>query len=318
MADVIVTYSWDNEEHKEKIISFTDWLRQSGYDAQVDRKLSQEETAIDFKKMMHQAMTDYKNVIIVLSQGYKQKAESFTGGVGNEYSLVLKDLDKNPTKYILASFDGRGDDVCPLAFRERDIIDLNNSNEFDRLQRKLRDIPELEFSAVGALQELHTKEISPFQIKTPPQTSLVIKDLIVKGGSSSRQGGIYNSADFTIQAEIQNSGQVSISEYSIEIQIPKELIRKRHEFTIIGDYAIIREDFTQKLFKGQNKITKSQDANISASNIRKVINSSIIVKAQDETGETSRSFKATDIFLFRQDNGMEPVPLSIELFTGYP
>ena len=71
----------------------------------MDQMLIQESTALDFIEMMHRAMTDYTKVIIVLSSGYKSKAEGFSGGVGNEYSMIIKSIRENPNKYILVSFE---------------------------------------------------------------------------------------------------------------------------------------------------------------------------------------------------------------------
>src|SRR5450432_643286 len=98
MVRVIVTYSWDSEDHKEKVIQYVNHLREKGFHAEVDRMLSQNQSAIDFKKMMHQAMTDYPKVIIVLSRGYKERADEFKGGVGTEFALVLADIDYNLNK----------------------------------------------------------------------------------------------------------------------------------------------------------------------------------------------------------------------------
>jgi hypothetical protein len=152
VKEVIVTYSWDSEEHTQKVLSFTNWLREKGFDAHIDQMLAQEQTAIDFKKMMHQAMTDYKSVIIVISAGYKHKAESFTGGVGTEYSLVLKDIDDNPEKYILASFDGRGKDVTPLAFVDRAVVDLNTSKGARTVVQEALETPGIDLFACWILK----------------------------------------------------------------------------------------------------------------------------------------------------------------------
>ena len=35
----------------------------------------------------------------------KDKAENFKGGVGNEYNLILKDIETQKNKYILVSFE---------------------------------------------------------------------------------------------------------------------------------------------------------------------------------------------------------------------
>ncbi|WP_431199577.1 SEFIR domain-containing protein [Mucilaginibacter sp. P19] len=84
--EVFVTYSWDSQEHNEKVISFTDFLRDEGFNAEMDIMHSQAQSALDFTKMMHQIMTDYKKVIVVLSKGYKQKAEAFKGAL--EMSII--------------------------------------------------------------------------------------------------------------------------------------------------------------------------------------------------------------------------------------
>ena len=66
--------------------------------------------------MMHKAMTDYYKVIIVLSKGYKEKADNFKSGVGQEYQLIINDIIENTTKYILVSFEGIPNDIKPLNF----------------------------------------------------------------------------------------------------------------------------------------------------------------------------------------------------------
>ena len=81
------------------------FLRENGFNAVIDKLIAQKETAADFSKMMHQAFTEYDKVLVVLSKGYKEKAETFQGGVGTEYSLLIKDIESNVTKYILGSFE---------------------------------------------------------------------------------------------------------------------------------------------------------------------------------------------------------------------
>lgn len=166
--EVFITYSWDNDEHCERIMSFTNFLRQRGFNAEIDRMLIQQESAIDFKKMMHRAMTDYKKVIVVLSKGYKEKAEAFRGGVGNEYTLILNDIETNKNKYILVSLDGINDDIAPLFFKGREIIDLsdNTNKEQEKLFAKLQDIKEYQFAEVASSKPIiKQKTISNFIIR---------------------------------------------------------------------------------------------------------------------------------------------------------
>ncbi|WP_424002489.1 SEFIR domain-containing protein [Maribacter sp. IgM3_T14_3] len=156
---VFVTYSWDSEEHKDNVLSLCDHLRQKGFNATIDRKISQEETAPDFTKMMHQAMTDYEKVIIVLSPGYKTKADSFTGGVGTEYSLIINDIVDYPNKYILVSLNGVKPEIKPLNFKGREILDLSNPAKENTLFAKLKDEEEIEFSPVAIKKPIVVKKV---------------------------------------------------------------------------------------------------------------------------------------------------------------
>lgn len=146
---VFVTYSWDSEEHKEEVLSFTDYLRKIGYAAEMDRLKSQEYTSIDFTKMMHQAITDNQKVIVVLSKGYKKKADNFEGGVGLEYRLIINDIVEHPKKYILLTFENTLEDLLPINFKGREVIKIHSTTGFESLNYKLQDINEFDFSEVA-------------------------------------------------------------------------------------------------------------------------------------------------------------------------
>lgn len=152
MIKIFVSYSWDSEEHKANVRAFTNELRNQGLHAEMDDSLKQNETAIDFYKMMHKWITDSDKVIIVLSSGYKRKANSFVSGVGNEYSKIIKEINNYPKKYILVSFEGISDDITPLELQGREIIDLSPAQRnrfFKTLLRKLFDIHEFKFDEVS-------------------------------------------------------------------------------------------------------------------------------------------------------------------------
>jgi len=154
--DIIILYSWDNEFHKQKVLEFACHLREEeGFPVTLDRWLSEEETAIDFIKMMHLAIEGFKKIIIVLSKGYKVKADSFEGGAGTEYGLIIKDIQTKPKKYILVSFEGISNDITPLSFRGRDTIDLSDDKdgEWNKLRSKLRDEPIIEKPPLAKTQK---------------------------------------------------------------------------------------------------------------------------------------------------------------------
>jgi len=173
--EVFVTYSWDSKEHNEQVISFVNFLRQNGFHAEMDRSVSQNHSATDFRKMMHRAMTDYKKVIVVLSKGYKEKAHEFKGGVGTEYALIIKDIEYSVNKYILVSFEKLSNEIVPLEFREREIVYLGNDENYNTLYAKLQDEKLIEFSEVSTSKPTVLKqEIKEFQNQKQRKDGLLL------------------------------------------------------------------------------------------------------------------------------------------------
>ena len=167
MKEVFVTYSWDSEEHNNIVLSFVNHLRNKGFEAECDRLVSQQQTAIDFKIMMHNAMTKYKKVIVVLSKGYKTKANNFKGGVGTEYAMILSDIEKNPRKYVLVSFEEISDNIKPLVFMNREIVVLNNEDNWNNLFAKLMNKDLVAFSPVASQKPtIVTQKIPLFENQT--------------------------------------------------------------------------------------------------------------------------------------------------------
>lgn len=166
---VFVTYAWENEEHDDRVISFVEFLRINGYDASMDKKESQEESAINFNKMMVEGIQNSDKVIVVLSPKYKKKADTFEGGVGVEYQLILEEIKSNPNKFIFVSFGTHNrEEITPTGIKGRDVIDLKkeqDENEFNNLWAKLQSANVLNFSEVKETpSKPKTKTIKPFKL----------------------------------------------------------------------------------------------------------------------------------------------------------
>lgn len=171
-TSVFVSYSWDGIEYKEKVISFVEFLRNNGFEADMDIKLMQDETAIDFNRLMHKGILSYDKVVVLLSKNYKIKAENFEGGVGKEYRFIINDIDKNPKKYVFTSFKPITSEVIneivPIEFLGREIVDLSKdeSNNFEVLFSKLTDVKMYKFSDVAKnTPTVESKRIMPFTLK---------------------------------------------------------------------------------------------------------------------------------------------------------
>lgn len=166
---IFVTYAWSDEEFNKKIISFVDFLRKKGFDATLDRKKSQESVAINFNKMMIEAIMNSDKVIVVLNKKYKERAEKFIGGVDIEFQIIFEDRKTNPNKYIFVSFgDESIKDISPLAIGGTEILDLKkdqDDNNFNVLFSKIKEEQIINFSNIHDEEvEVSKFNIEPFKL----------------------------------------------------------------------------------------------------------------------------------------------------------
>ncbi|GAB3519433.1 leucine-rich repeat protein [Emticicia fontis] len=154
---VFVTYCWVDkdgnidETHQLQVHQLVNSLRGQGFDASFDKAINDERTSTDFRRMMLEYIYKSDKVIIVLSEGYANRANDFERGVGIEYQIISKDIDINENKYIFISFSNRDVQVHPMAFREKDTIYLSNldTNEIQRLKKKLDGSPSIVLAPIG-------------------------------------------------------------------------------------------------------------------------------------------------------------------------
>jgi len=140
---IFVTYAYESEEHRERVICLTNDLRKMGFEAIMDESMKSNIKNID--AMMTEGLKSDK-IIIVLSEKYKEKADNQKGGVWDEFKVITKDLEKNGNKYIFVSLDTVSTDnqfekISPLLMGKRLIVDLekDKNNKFNELISYITD-----------------------------------------------------------------------------------------------------------------------------------------------------------------------------------
>ena len=276
----------------------------------MDKMLMQNESAIDLNKMMHQAMTNYKKVIVVLSAGYKKKAEAFSSGVGNEYALLIKDIVEWPNKYILVSFEGISNDITPLALKGREIVDLSVQKNETRLFHKLLDEPLLYFSEVRQLKPVVIpRKVKPLFKDSKSPATISIETLISRPTTSMSQAGTYKYAVNEFRIEIKNATDKSIEGLNIEVKLPfilrPSMRLSLQEFGFIdnGNSLIKNLIENKKLFPSQKIITDKFEIEINSYNYSLAIKAEIIITVYTDLGAVTKSFKLIDYFKINDDYG---------------
>jgi muramidase (phage lysozyme) len=318
-SDVFMSYSWDSKAHEQRVFDLTNHLRSNGFAATMDKQIAQQETAINFVKMMHKALSEHPKVIVILSKGYKEKAESFTGGVGEEYQLLINDIKKNHQKYILASFEGRSDDIIPFGLMGRDVIDLSQPDEMQRLFGKLMDHKPYQFVPIAAEKpDLATVSPKPFEIKQSGPSIIIPPPRVTPTGNAGFRGDFYRDVELVLHLDFKNISAKPVSEFGAMIRIPKFLVTERGNHTIEGDWIVIEKQIDRKLFAGQTVSAAQIKFEINHGNIYRVVEAEILTEVYTDDGAGSARFALKDLIKLKppHKNWMDAQPLDISLFVS--
>jgi hypothetical protein len=163
---VFVSYASEDEAHKNNVESFTNMLREKGFDALMDSSLKRRYPNLD--KLMAKGLSCDK-IVIVLSENYKKKADNQEGGVWKEFKMIMDELEVNPQKFIFVSFEAFSIElkrkISPQMIGNQYIIDLykGKSDDYNELVAFLTDKDDIAFKHVGShTQAVSKKKIKPF------------------------------------------------------------------------------------------------------------------------------------------------------------
>ncbi|WP_367866991.1 SEFIR domain-containing protein [Pedobacter sp. WC2423] len=318
---VFITYRWESKEHDDKVFDFANYLRDNGFEADMDKKLAQQETSINFVKMMHKAMHDYPKIIIILSEGYKQRADSFEGGVGTEYELIINDINNSPNKYILASFQGRAKEITPAGFKGRDIVDLSVKEERTRLFEKLTGHERYIFAEVAKNKpKLPVKVARAFAVDEAADVidRITIDPVIKATGEAVVLGGLYKFIDFKLKFVFTNITNGSIGGFNYIIKIPRELDLANYEDADPDGFVNYERSYKGTVFQKQRVTTEDFLIKVAHQNVRQIIGSLIKVDLYTEHGALEKEFQATELIKLKPggEQHKDVVPLSLDLFIS--
>ena len=137
---VFVSYSHDNEEHKEWVLQLAIRLRSNGVDIILDRwnlKLGS-----DLAAFMEQGLSKSQRVICICSEKYVTKANEGKGGAGYEKQIISAEYiqDQNSNWVIPLIRNNDTTKKVPIFLGGRQYIDFNDSNLYSKYEELLRDI----------------------------------------------------------------------------------------------------------------------------------------------------------------------------------
>ena len=151
---VFISYSWDNEEHKEWVLNLADRLCNDGIDVILDRYYLK--PGKNLPHFVETSISKAERIIIVFTPNYKLKADKRDGGVGYEYSIMNADLYKNQTankKIIPVLRTGSKAESIPAFMQQFIHIDIRNNDNFETsyidLLREILNEPAIQKPEIG-------------------------------------------------------------------------------------------------------------------------------------------------------------------------
>lgn len=157
---VFVSYSWDSEDHKEKVKTFILNLRAKGFAVIYDGDL---EPGDRLQGFMECAIANSDIILYICTPNYKYRADNRISGVGYENNIITAELfeSHNERKFIPILFTGTWEDSLPIWSKGKLGIDLSKSSvrtsEYMRLLKTLKNLDKHESSYANSISTNHRR-----------------------------------------------------------------------------------------------------------------------------------------------------------------
>jgi len=190
---VFISYSWDDEAHKEWVLNLADRLCSDGIDVILDRYYLK--PGKNLPHFVENSIARAERIIIVFTPNYKLKADKRTGGVGYEYSIMNAELYENQTTnetVIPILRRGSKEESIPVFMRQFIHIDIRNDdnleNSYADLLREIYNEPAIQKPKLGTkptFEKRKTEEVVKPEIGVKPNfkkevTGYINPDIVAK------------------------------------------------------------------------------------------------------------------------------------------
>ena len=160
---VFISYSWDNEEHTEWIVSLADNLCKNGIVVLLDQYDLR--AGANLTHFMEDSLKKSEKVLIIMTENYSKKADGRKGGVGYEYSIISSDFFENQKenkKYIPILRGKNKEASVPSFLRSYIYLDMTNeheyANSFNRLVREIFEAHKIKRPKIGEIPDFIIQE----------------------------------------------------------------------------------------------------------------------------------------------------------------
>lgn len=201
-----ISYSWDDDSHKEWVSQLAGRLRADGVNVTLDKWATA--PGDQLPAFMEQAIRENQFIIIICTPRYKRRSEAREGGVGYEGDVMTAEVmnQRNDRKFIPVLRSGDWNMSAPSWISGKSYIDLTGNRYSDRNYEELvRTLLGNRDSAPPIGKPMATINTRPPQEAeatsgslNPKFEDIRITGVIQDGITEPRNDGTYRSALYTI------------------------------------------------------------------------------------------------------------------------
>lgn len=150
---VCISYTWDDEPHKEWVLNLSNRLRENGIETLLDRYHLK--PGSDKNRFMEEMIAKSQRALVILTPNYKKKADNRIGGAGYEYSLITSEVfrDQESSKFIPILRRGTIEESSPRTLESKIAIFMRDEDNFEEqleeLCRELHNAPRIKPPKIG-------------------------------------------------------------------------------------------------------------------------------------------------------------------------
>lgn len=159
---VFISYSWDNDTHKDWVFQLCQDLRDKGVDAIIDQAMRKGKDLLDF---MEKGITNAHRVLVVGTPNYKRKSEEEKGGVKYEQNIIKASIlhGIGSDRYITILREGEGfEKSFPAVVSTKGGYDMRDDGKYKEhltaLVHEIYDKPVVVLNPIGAVPEFARQE----------------------------------------------------------------------------------------------------------------------------------------------------------------
>lgn len=249
MVKAFISYSWDNDNHKNWVRELAARLRSDGIDVTLDQWHLV--PGDQLPKFMEQAVRESNYVLIVCTHKYKERSDNRQGGVGYEGDIMTAEVmsSGNQRKFIPIVRQQSWSDSAPSWLLGKYYIDFSSSpypeTSYDDLLTTLLGTRE-QAPPIGAAKEDKSRaNIAPYKLRAtvaPDFEPIQIIGVIADQVGTPRNDGTRGSALYKIPFRLSQRPPREWSEIFVNIwkNPPRYTTMHRSRIaSVIGDTIVL-------------------------------------------------------------------------------